>query len=102
MLVGQVAALLRRQGWGVEIEVSDSEYGERGSYVAIAFRADSGTLLVVEVKTDVASVEATLRRLDEKARLGPMVAPDQYAASLRTASAMRSGLGMNQSSRTWL
>jgi hypothetical protein len=72
-LVGFVAEFLRARGWAVELEVTYSEYGERGSFDIVAFHAASRSLLVVEVKTDMPSAEATLRKLDEKARLAPKV-----------------------------
>jgi len=82
-LVALVAELLRRAGWLVEVEVTYSEYGERGAYDILAFHAASATLLVVEVKTDLASAEATLRKLDEKVRLAPQVARQRFGWSGR-------------------
>jgi transcriptional regulator with XRE-family HTH domain len=51
VLLARVADFLRRFGWQVEIEVTYSEYGERGSYDILAFHRAAGVLLVVEVKT---------------------------------------------------
>lgn len=78
LLVGFVADRLRRLGWLVEVEVTYSRYGERGSYDILAFHVASGSLLVVEVKTDLPSSEATLRKLDEKERLAAAVAADRF------------------------
>jgi DNA-binding XRE family transcriptional regulator len=72
-LVGAVAGSLAGWCWEVVPELSYSEYGERGSIDLVAWHAGSRTLLVVEVKTELVSVEATLRKLDEKVRLGPKI-----------------------------
>lgn len=75
-----VAALLRRRGWIVLGEVSFNSYGDRGSVDLLAWHAATRTLLVVEVKTDIASAEEMLRRLDVKARLGPELAKERFGA----------------------
>ena len=72
-LVGAVASSLTSWRWEVVPELSYSEYGERGSIDLAAWHADSRTLLVIEVKTELVSVESTLRKLDEKVRLGPKI-----------------------------
>jgi Holliday junction resolvase-like predicted endonuclease len=53
-------------------------YGERGSIDLLAWHEATRTLLVVEVKTEVASIEATLRKHDEKVRLARRVAADRF------------------------
>jgi hypothetical protein len=55
-----------------------AHFGERGSIDVLAFHAASRTLLVIEVKTEIASVEETLRRLDTKLRLAPRVAEERF------------------------
>jgi hypothetical protein len=77
-VVGRSARLLRESGWAVEFEVSYSHYGERGSIDVLAWHAPSRTLLVVEAKTILASVEELLRRHDQKVRLGPLVAAERF------------------------
>ena len=74
VLVGSCARWLGRSGWETRSEVSYSEWGERGSIDLLAWHAASRTLLVIEVKTELASVEATLRKHDEKVRLAAKVA----------------------------
>jgi hypothetical protein len=69
-VVDAMVALLRRFGWIVDVEVSFSIWGERGSVDILAFHAAHGALLVVEVKSVVADTQATLHGLDRKARLG--------------------------------
>lgn len=66
--------LLVKAGWDVRVEVTYSEYGERGSIDLLAFLPSIGTLLVVELKTDITSVELTLRKVDEKVRLSRGIA----------------------------
>lgn len=78
LLVGAVAKLLRTQGWQVELEVSFAIYGERGSIDLLAFHPATRTLLVVEVKTELTSVEETLRRQDAKVRLVAQIARERF------------------------
>jgi transcriptional regulator with XRE-family HTH domain len=85
-LIGAVVELLRRLGWQVRAEVSYSEYGERGSIDILAWHPASRTLLVIEVKTELTSVEETLRKHDEKARLASRVALKQFGWHPRTTS----------------
>ncbi|HET7678421.1 MAG TPA: helix-turn-helix domain-containing protein [Candidatus Limnocylindrales bacterium] len=73
-LVGRLGALLPTRGWLAEPEVAFAVYGERGSFDLLAFHPATAALLVVEVKTMLASTEEMLRRLDVKARLAPGVA----------------------------
>jgi transcriptional regulator with XRE-family HTH domain len=73
-LVGGIAGALRRDGWSARVEVSYTIYRERGSVDVLAWHQTSRTLLVVEVKTDLVSVEETLRKHDEKVRLARVVA----------------------------
>lgn len=72
-LVDAMATRLERTGWETALEVTYSEYGERGSIDILATRADRRAALVVEAKTDLPSVEATGRKVDEKARLAPAI-----------------------------
>jgi transcriptional regulator with XRE-family HTH domain len=79
-IVGLVAEMLRGQGWEIRLEVSYSEYGERGSIDVLAWHPTARVLLVVEVKTDLVVVEETLRKHDEKARLAPKIAGQQLGS----------------------
>jgi hypothetical protein len=51
------------------VEASYSVFGERGSIDILAGMADRRAVLVEEIKTSLVSLEATLRKLDEKVRL---------------------------------
>jgi transcriptional regulator with XRE-family HTH domain len=65
-------------GWMLSPEVSFAEYGERGSIDLLGWHAASRTLLVVELKTELTSVEETLRRHDVKVRLAVRVARTRF------------------------
>jgi hypothetical protein len=72
------ARLLVERAWEVVPEVSYSIYGERGSIDLLGWHADTQTLLITEVKAEVASVEGTFRKHDEKVRLGPAIALERF------------------------
>jgi transcriptional regulator with XRE-family HTH domain len=76
-LLGAVTKMLSSSGWSVRVELSYSVYGERGSIDVLAWHLATATLLVVEVKTALMSVEETLRKHDEKARLAPRIAAQE-------------------------
>jgi len=83
-LVGRVVAILRSLGWEVRVEVAFNEWGERGSYDILAWLPTARELLVIEVKTELGSVEGTLRPLDVKVRLCPKVARDRFGWSAQS------------------
>jgi transcriptional regulator with XRE-family HTH domain len=71
LLQNEVARLLGAWGWQVVAEKSFNHFGDRGSVDVLAWRPDAGALLIVEIKTEIASFEETLRVLDMKARVVP-------------------------------
>ena len=77
-LVGAVVELLTSVGWVVHTEVSFSVYGERGSIDVAAWHEATRTLLVIEVKTELVSIEETIRILDVKVRLAPQVVAERF------------------------
>ena len=77
-LVARVVEVLRRYGWDARVEVTYSEWGERGSYDILAWHAAAEVIMVVEVKSEMATVEGTLRPLDVKVRLAPNVAAKRF------------------------
>jgi hypothetical protein len=85
-LVAEMVRLLRDAGWRVEVEVSFSDYGDRGSIDLLAWHAPSRTVLVVEIKTEVASVEGLLRPLDVKGRLAARIARERFGWQAQTVS----------------
>jgi transcriptional regulator with XRE-family HTH domain len=76
-LVDWAAVLLRGLGWIVVPEATFSIYGERGSIDLLAFHPLTGSLLVIEVKSVVPDVQATLGGMDRKARLAPQLARER-------------------------
>jgi transcriptional regulator with XRE-family HTH domain len=77
-LVELTAAALQRRGWTTAIEVSFSEYGERGSIDILAANERRRAVAVIEVKADIGSFEEMHRVLDAKERLAPKVARDRF------------------------
>jgi len=77
-VVGSVAEGLAGQGWEVNVEVTFSEFGERGSIDILAVRSSTRIALVVEVKTEVTAIDDTVRRLDVKSRLCTKVVVDRF------------------------
>jgi transcriptional regulator with XRE-family HTH domain len=68
-LVEATVARLRARGWSVDVEVTYSSYGERGSIDVLAARPMLRAVVLIEVKSELTSIEATLRKMDEKSRL---------------------------------
>ena len=73
-LAEHTTALLNSLGWETRVETSFNHYGDRGRVDVLGFRADSLTLIVVEVKSNIGDTQDTHGRLDVKARLGPILA----------------------------
>ena len=65
-------------GWEVLAEVSFSVFGERGSIDLLAWHAATRTLLVIELKSELTSIEETFRRHDTKVRLAGRIAADPF------------------------
>jgi hypothetical protein len=59
-------------------EVSYSEFGERGSIDLLGWHPGQRLLLVVEIKTELTSIEETIRRHDAKTRLAARVAMQRF------------------------
>lgn len=77
-LVGAAIRVLEAAGWVVQPEVSYSVFGERGSIDILAWHPAARVLLVVEVKTELTSIEETLRRHDAKVRLAAGIAQERF------------------------
>jgi len=73
-LVDLVAAELRSLGWEVAVETTFNIRGERGSIDVLGFHPPTGTVVVIEVKSVVPDVQATLLVLDRKTRLAREIA----------------------------
>jgi transcriptional regulator with XRE-family HTH domain len=86
VLMGATTKWLDGLGWRRVPEVSYSEWGERGSIDLLAWHEATATLLVIEIKTELVSVEATLRKLDEKVRLASRIALSRFGWRAEAAS----------------
>jgi transcriptional regulator with XRE-family HTH domain len=64
-------------GWEQAPEVSFSIFGERGLIDILCWHAATRTLLVIELKTELADVQATVGALDRKVRLASQVAGER-------------------------
>jgi len=76
-LVEWVVRRLTSEGWVAAPEVTFHIRGERGSIDVLAWYPPAGQLLVVEVKSVVPDVQATLSGVDRKARLAPAIARER-------------------------
>jgi transcriptional regulator with XRE-family HTH domain len=63
--------------WRFAPEVSFSIYGERGTIDILAYHAESGALLLVELKTEIVDVNDLVGTLDRKAPLARRVAAER-------------------------
>jgi hypothetical protein len=86
LLVGEIATLLRSLGWRGEIEVTFAVYADRGSIDVLAYHPATRMLLVVEVKTELTSIEETVRRHDMKSRLAARIAAERFAWDVGSVS----------------
>jgi transcriptional regulator with XRE-family HTH domain len=75
---------LRPLGWETHLEVTYSSWGERGSIDILALRRDIGVCLVIELKSEVASLEYLVRPLDVKARLAQQIVFERFGWRPRT------------------
>lgn len=73
-----VVAILQADSWIVRPEVSFSVYGDRGSIDLLAWHQMTRTVLVVELKSEIASIEETFRRHDVKLRLVRGIALERF------------------------
>lgn len=73
-IVETLAAWFRSVGFAVEAEASFSEWGERGRIDLLAFDPRTGTLIIVEVKTQLLDLQDLFGALNVKERLAATVA----------------------------
>ena len=69
-------------GWSVRAEVSFNHFGERGRIDLLAWHPLTGTVLVVEVKSDLVDVQQLLGSMDVKARVARGLWPDRRVAAV--------------------
>jgi len=68
-LVAETVQRLTALGWEVAVEVTYSEYGERGSVDVLAARPELLAVAAAEIKSDITTLEGTVRKTDEKDRI---------------------------------
>ena len=76
-IVEQIVRILGGAGWLIATEVSFNHFGERGSIDILAFHPATRLLLVIEVKSVVPDVQASLVTLDRKERLALQIARER-------------------------
>jgi len=76
---------LAASGWAALPETTFQVAGERGSIDVLAWHAPTETLLVIEIKSVVPDIQATLAGLDRKARLGPLIGRERGWVSRHVA-----------------
>jgi transcriptional regulator with XRE-family HTH domain len=64
-------------GWSLSPEVSFSIWGERGVIDLVAWNAAHRSLLLIELKTDIADVNELIGTFDRKVRLGRPIAEER-------------------------
>jgi transcriptional regulator with XRE-family HTH domain len=78
VLVGATAAKVQARDWSPELEVTFNSYGDRGSIDILALQRSASAVLVIEIKTELTSIEETIRRLDVKERLARDIVLERY------------------------
>jgi transcriptional regulator with XRE-family HTH domain len=73
LIQNRVVELLLARGWVARTEFSFNQYGDRGSVDVLAWLPSERALLVIEIKTEITSLEETLRVLDMKRRVVPAI-----------------------------
>lgn len=76
-IVEAVIRLLSANGWITVPEATFHVAGERGSIDVLAWHAAACVLLVIEAKSVVPDIQATVSGLDRKARLAPAAARER-------------------------
>lgn len=71
------ANALARAGWLTAAEATFSIYGERGVIDILAWYPPTGSLLVIELKTDLVDVQALIGAVDRYRRLASQVARER-------------------------
>jgi len=85
-IVEAVASWFRAAGFETETEASFSEWGERGRIDLVAFDPATGTLVIVEVKTQLVDLQDLFGSLNIKERLAGTVAERRGWRVLRQLS----------------
>ncbi len=78
VLVERATAVLSRRGWRTALEVTFSEYGERGSIDLLGSHERLQAAAICEVKSAFGSLEDTNRSVDTKVRLAPVLCRKRF------------------------
>jgi transcriptional regulator with XRE-family HTH domain len=85
-IVERAVGLFERRRFETHVEVSFSEFGERGSIDLLTGHPPSRAIAVCEIKSELGSLEATNRTLDAKVRLAPKLALARFGWEPRIIS----------------
>jgi hypothetical protein len=77
-LVERVVRTLRAFGWRTAVEVSFNVFGDRGSIDVLAGHDVTRSVLVIEVKASIGSIEETNRTFDKKVRHAADLASERF------------------------
>jgi hypothetical protein len=77
-LVAAIVRVLRSLGWETRVEVTFNEFGDRGSIDVVGWHAARRALVVIEVKSEIASIEGLLRPFAVKCRLASKIVGEQF------------------------
>lgn len=72
-----VARLFRGHAWVLSPETTFAIYGERGVIDVLAFHPPNGSLLVIELKTELVDVQALIGAVDRYRRLAAQIARER-------------------------
>ena len=89
--VERIAALLTDAAWIVEPEASFNHFGDRGRVDLLAHHAQTGTLLLVEVKTVFTDLQEMFGSMNMKLRVAPQMARDRGWHVRQTGSLLAVG-----------
>ncbi len=70
----RVTSMLVEAGWTVRPEASFNHFGERGVVDLVAWQPPSGTLLLIEIKTELVDPSGLLATTDRRRRLAGVIA----------------------------
>lgn len=73
-------------GWTLRPEVSFAIYGERGVIDIVAWHASSGSLIIIELKSDVIDIQEMVGTLDRKVRLAGQICRERGWPAPKTVS----------------
>lgn len=85
-LVERALRVYVKRGWQAAVEVTYSEWGERGSIDLLAGHANTRSTVVNEIKTSFGSLEDTNRQLDVKVRLAAKLVEERFGWRPRATS----------------